>query len=314
MNVLVTGGTGFIGSNLIPKLLLAGHKSVLLIRRTSDLSNLRSFTDSPLLKLYDVEREDLNDVLRLERVDVVIHLATLYRKQHDARDIDQMVETNIAFPTRLLEAMANQEVKYFINTGTFFEYRLDVSVSGGVNENSDIRPYNLYASTKASFENMLKYYVDKKGLSGLTLRLFAPYGMYDKPNKVIPLIIRSAIEDDVLELASNGYHKWDYVFAGDVSDAFLAAVDLILSGRIKYEAINVGSGSSLSLREIAELIESVLHRKLQINWGQKLEELNNVVADIQKARDILGWHPKTSLRDGLEITSNWIREMDGLSR
>jgi len=314
MNVLVTGGTGFIGSNLIPKLLLAGHKSVLLIRRTSDLSNLRSFTDSPLLKLYDVEREDLNDVLRLERVDVVIHLATLYRKQHDARDIDQMVETNIAFPTRLLEAMANQEVKYFINTGTFFEYRLDVSVSGGVNENSDIRPYNLYASTKASFENMLKYYVDKKGLSGLTLRLFAPYGMYDKPNKVIPLIIRSAIEDNVLELASNGYHKWDYVFAGDVSDAFLAAVDLILSGRIKYEAINVGSGSSLSLREIAELIESVLHRKLQINWGQKLEELNNVVADIQKARDILGWHPKTSLRDGLEITSNWIREMDGLSR
>jgi len=314
MNVLVTGGTGFIGSNLIPKLLLAGHKSVLLIRRTSDLSNLRSFTDSPLLKLYDVEREDLNDVLRLERVDVVIHLATLYRKQHDARDIDQMVETNIAFPTRLLEAMANQEVKYFINTGTFFEYRLDVSVSGGVNENSDIRPYNLYASTKASFENMLKYYVDKKGLSGLTLRLFAPYGMYDKPNKVIPLIIRSAIEDDVLELASNGYHKWDYVFAGDVSDAFLAAVDVILSGRIKYEAINVGSGSSLSLREIAELIESVLHRKLQINWGQKLEELNNVVADIQKARDILGWHPKTSLRDGLEITSNWIREMDGLSR
>jgi nucleoside-diphosphate-sugar epimerase len=183
-----------------------------------------------------------------------------------------------------------------------------------VNENSDIRPYNLYASTKASFENMLKYYVDKKGLSGLTLRLFAPYGMYDKPNKVIPLIIRSAIEDDVLELASNGYHKWDYVFAGDVSDAFLAAVDVILSGRIKYEAINVGSGSSLSLREIAELIESVLHRKLQINWGQKLEELNNVVADIQKARDILGWHPKTSLRDGLEITSNWIREMDGLSR
>jgi len=314
MNVLVTGGTGFIGSNLIPKLLLAGHKSVLLIRRTSDLSNLRSFTDSPLLKLYDVEREDLNDVLRLERVDVVIHLATLYRKQHDARDIDQMVETNIAFPTRLLEAMANQEVKYFINTGTFFEYRLDVSVSGGVNENSDIRPYNLYASTKASFENMLKYYVDKKGLSGLTLRLFAPYGMYDKPNKVIPLIIRSAIEDNVLELASNGYHKWDYVFAGDVSDAFLAAVDVILSGRIKYEAINVGSGSSLSLREIAELIESVLHRKLQINWGQKLEELNNVVADIQKARDILGWHPKTSLRDGLEITSNWIREMDGLSR
>lgn len=314
MNVLVTGGTGFIGSNLIPKLLLAGHKSVLLIRRTSDLSNLRSFTDSPLLKLYDVEREDLNDVLRLERVDVVIHLATLYRKQHDARDIDQMVETNIAFPTRLLEAMANQEVKYFINTGTFFEYRLDLSVSGGVNENSDIRPYNLYASTKASFENMLKYYVDKKGLSGLTLRLFAPYGMYDKPNKVIPLIIRSAIEDDVLELASNGYHKWDYVFAGDVSDAFLAAVDVILSGRIKYEAINVGSGSSLSLREIAELIESVLHRKLQINWGQKLEELNNVVADIQKARDILGWHPKTSLRDGLEITSNWIREMDGLSR
>ncbi len=314
MNVLVTGGTGFIGSNLIPKLLLAGHKSVLLIRRTSDLSNLRSFTDSPLLKLYDVEREDLNDVLRLERVDVVIHLATLYRKQHEARDIDQMVETNIAFPTRLLEAMTNQEVKYFINTGTFFEYRLDLSVSGGVNENSDIRPYNLYASTKASFENMLKYYVDKKGLSGLTLRLFAPYGMYDKPNKVIPLIIRSAIEDNVLELASNGYHKWDYVFAGDVSDAFLAAVDLILSGRIKYEAINVGSGSSLSLREIAELIESVLHRKLQINWGQKLEELNNVVADIQKARDILGWHPKTSLRDGLEITSNWIREMDGLSR
>lgn len=314
MNVLVTGGTGFIGSNLIPKLLLAGHKSVLLIRRTSDLSNLRSFTDSPLLKLYDVEREDLNDVLRLERVDVVIHLATLYRKQHDARDIDHMVESNIAFPTRLLEAMTNQKVKHFINTGTFFEYKLDFLVSDRVTENNEIGPYNLYASTKASFENILKYYVDKTGLSGLTLRLFAPYGMYDKPYKVIPLIIRSALEGSNLELSTNGHQKWDYVFAGDISDAFVAAIDVILAGKIKYEAINVGSGSSLSLREIAELIESVLNRKLQINWGEKTEELNNVLADIQKAKEILRWNPKTPIRDGLEITAKWISETYEVSR
>jgi len=314
MNVLVTGGTGFIGSNLIPKLLLAGHKTVLLIRRTSDLINLRSSSDSPLLKLYDAEREELNDVLRREKVNVVIHLATFYRKQHDARDIDHMVESNIAFPTRLLEAMINQKVKYFINTGTFFEYKLDFSVSDRVTENNEIRPYNLYASTKASFENILKYYVHKKGLTGLTLRLFAPYGMYDKPYKVIPLMIRSALDGSNLELSTNGHQKWDYVFAGDISDAFVAAIDIILAGKIEYEAINIGSGCALSLREVAELIESVLHRKLQIKWGQKTEELNNVLADIQKAKEILRWSPKTPIRDGLEITAKWIRETYKVSR
>lgn len=306
LNVLVTGANGFIGSNLIPLLINKVKKVVILKRRKSDISNLNQVMKSVKLKFYNIEDIYFHQIMKKEKIDAVIHLATYYAKSHKAEDIEEMIYSNINFPTKILEAMDKTNVSYFVNTGTFFEY--DLEKKKKLNEASATNPYNLYASTKLAFEEILKYYVMKKRISAITLRLFAPYGVYDKFSKVIPLIIKGALNGKGVELHSSGFQEWDYIYSEDIANAFINTLQLITQQKIKYELFNIGSGKAISLRELVRIVEEITNKKLNIRWsGDSKHEIKYACADIERARKVLKWNPKTTLKKGLEKTINWMK-------
>ncbi len=122
-------------------------------------------------KSYDVDVQPISKIFEHEVIDIVIHMATLYRKFDNGNEVSDMLVSNVIFPTELLEAGVRKGIKGFINTGTFFEY--DCSRQP-VDENAPINPFNFYAKTKLAFEAILKTHSNKMMVN--TFRLFSPYG------------------------------------------------------------------------------------------------------------------------------------------
>lgn len=306
--ILITGATGFIGTNLVLKLLEENYKVVVLKRAASDLSRLLLFDNKRNIVFYDFEHDQLDDVFEKIKIDMVIHLATYYKKNHIKDDIKNMIQTNIAFPTEILQIMVEHNVKYFINTGTFFEYSLDSNVP--VTEKHETNPYDLYAATKIAFEDILKFYTDKFSISTSTLRLFAPYGPFEHENKVIPFMIKNILEQTPIKFKSSGFQKWDYIFVHDIVEAFIKTIDFVINNDVKHEIFNIGSGKAFSIRDIFEQINRIGKTSIEATWDndKNKAEINYACADITKAKKLLGWEPRFDLQTGLEMTYNWFKQ------
>jgi len=294
--ILLTGATGFLGSHLLQALLESGYKVVLLKRSTSSTWRI-----DPLIhrvKSYDIGDVLLQSVFEQHSIDVVIHLATLYRKYDNGQEVLDMVHANVAFPAELLELGVKAGVKAFINTGTFFEY--DCSVLP-VKEDALIKPFNLYARTKLAFECILQTYADQIMIN--TLRLFSPYGEKDN-DKLIPMIIKKGLAGEKIEL-SEGFQKLDFIYCGDVVRAYLKALLRIenLEVENEYQVFNIGSSTPMSVREVVSIIEQNLGRNLDKVWGESSSsDIPIVFADITKAKKMLGWNPEKSLDQGIKKT------------
>lgn len=307
MTIFLTGGTGFIGRNLLPLLVEAGHRIILYVRegsRTDFLERYSAWECAP----YRKEDGQMHDIFLEERVELIIHLATDYVKRHDDEDLQRMLSANIEFPTCMLQSAVKAKVPFFINTGTFFEY--DLGKTEPIDETRPLSPYNLYAATKVAFERLLMYYTANHAMKALTLKLFAPYGPEDKVQKVIPKIIDATIQEKALKLHSSGLQRWDYVFSDDVARAFCASVRYLSANpQESILTLNIGSGKAHSLRDIANEVEGIIGKPMSVEWGEdSYDEIRYACADTTRAKKTLGWHPQVSLKEGLNKTIDWYRK------
>lgn len=293
--ILLTGATGFLGSHLLEALLKVNYEVVILKRSTSDTWRIKHLLETKLT-IYDTDIDSLQQIFIDNSIDVIVHMATLYRKFDNGQEVRQMIDSNISFPVELLELGIRNGIKGFINTGTFFEY--DCSELP-VHESAKIKPFNLYAKTKVAFENILESYSDQLKIN--TFRLFSPYG--EKDNfKLIPMIIQKALSDEKIEL-SDGMQKMDFIYASDIIDAYMKGLskmfDLKQIG--DYQVYNLGSGVSTSVREVVSIIEQQLGKPINKVWGHSSKvDIPIVFADITKAREELGWLPKHSIHEGIK--------------
>jgi len=300
MTILLTGATGFLGSHLLEALLNSGYAVVILKRSFSDTWRIVHLLDR--VKTYDVDKVSVDKAITESHIDVVVHMATLYRKFDTGKEISEMVASNIAFPCEILESGIRHGLKAFINTGTFFEY--DCSALP-VKEDAPTKPFNFYAKTKLAFENILKTY--SPSLSTVTLRLFSPYGPKDN-DKLIPMLIRKAAAGEPINL-SDGLQKLDFVFAEDITDAFLRAIKLTQNPTPGHSVFNIGSGMAISVREIVSILEQQLGASLNKQWGPPSSvDIPIAFADIERAKEILGWVPRHSIHEGLAKTIKYYRE------
>jgi len=301
--ILLTGATGFLGSHLLEALLKNNYKVIILKRSTSDTWRIKHLLNQ--VKSYDVDAQALHPIFEEQNIDYIMHLATLYRKFDNGLEIKEMIDSNVLFPTELLELAVKYKVKGFVNTGTFFEY--DCSKLP-VDEDAEVTPFNLYAKTKLAFESILKTYSNT--LSITTLRLFSPYGEKDN-NKLIPMIISKALANEKIEL-SDGLQKLDFIYEKDIVDAYLCTIRTMeRKQRSGYSIYNIGSGMSLSIREIVSIIEQQLEKPLNKVWGNVSKlDIPIVFADISKAMADLEWSPQHSAQEGIEKTIAYYREKD----
>ncbi len=290
VSVLVTGGTGFIGSCLTKRLLAVGCEVHAICRQGSLFCTPSQFPSFHLYQ-HDGSTKGIVDIMKRSSPDIVIHLASLFLGQHQPEDVGQLVASNILFGMQLLEAMSLNGTGLFLNTGTSWQNYQDLAYS----------PVNLYAATKQAFEDIVRYYAEALGLKAITLRLFDTYGPGDNRPKLMPLLKRAASSGELLEL-SPGAQLIDLVFIDDVIDCFMLAVRRLMEGRVSQpEVYAVSSGEPVTLKCLVETYGQVTGKELNVEWGARPYRLREVMLPWRNGQRLPGWVPKTSLAQGLKI-------------
>lgn len=290
-HVLLTGATGFLGSHLLEALLKQGYTVTILKRSTSDTWRIKHLMDQVMA--FDVDQVAIEDAFKNEKIDIVVHLATLYRKFDNGSEVGSMVEANISFPIELLECARSYNVKNFINTGTFFECDC---AELPLRHDSPIKPLNFYARTKVAFDSFLRQY--QNDLKIITLRLFSPYGEMDN-EKLIPILIRNIFSGKLTKL-SDGLQKLDFIYVKDIVSAYLKSIESFEKKSSGHTTYNVGTGNPISVREVVSLLEQIVGQPIKKEWGEESSyDMPIVYADISETKSELNWKPEFSIYQGL---------------
>ncbi|MGL5672109.1 MAG: NAD-dependent epimerase/dehydratase family protein [Plesiomonas shigelloides] len=287
MRVLLTGVTGFVGSHLATYLSEKGHVVFGLIRKPIEDENLLARFNN--VSLCHFNEESLVALMAEMKPDIVIHLASLYLTVHAPDQIDDLIKSNITFPTKLLEAMNVNNIKKFINTGTSWQHY----------NSSNYEPVNLYAATKQACDDIVKFYTSAKGFSSITLKLFDTYGPEDNRGKLISLLDRLSNTQEHLAM-SPGEQIVELTHVDDVCAAYLMAIELVMEMKSgEARSFGVDSNSRIKLIDLVTEYERVNEVKLNIKWGDRPYREREVMQPCDNLNNIPGWKPLIPLTYGL---------------
>ncbi len=305
--VLVTGASGFVGSNLTRALIQRGYRVTVLTRRDSRLWRLEDVRSS-----FEQLHADLNDAYEIRtavqkaKPVVIFHTAAanVAGGQLTAPELD-MMRTNFLGTVNLIRACDELEYRCFVNTGSSSEYGPKTEP---MRETDMPEPRDGYGVAKCAATMYASAVGRRAHRPILTLRLFSPFGPFDDPRRLIPTAIAAALAGREIPLARPEIGR-DYVYIDDVVQAYLSATELAheLSGGV----INVGSGREATLNEVIETILSETQSASLPNWGafpNSSQDNPRWQADITKAAQCLGWRPRVSFREGIQRTVAWFRE------
>ena len=289
-NILITGTTGFIGYHLA-RTLSANNTIYCVVRAQSNLSKLKTLSNLHCI-YYDGTRTSLETAIQPLKLDLVYHLASLFIAEHKPENVDDLIDSNIKFPTQLLEVITQtQKDMKFINTGTAWQNYVG----------AEYNPVCLYAATKQSFEDILKYYHEAQQLSCITLRLYDTYGMEDERKKLIWLLHDLKNTSRSLDM-SPGEQRLNLVHIDDVISAYILAGERLSSlPTTVNEVYGVYNQHDYSLKEIVDIFEHINACKLKINWGKREYRMREVMQPTYPHGLVPGWIPKyANLADGFK--------------
>lgn len=288
--VLLTGGTGFIGSHLARRLVADGWQVHLLIRSSSNLKLLHAIHDQVHLHMIPGETAELVAMLATIQPVLVYHLASLFIARHTTPDVTPLMLSNIAFPAQLLEAMAVNGVHRLVNTGTAWQHY----------ESNDYHPVSLYAATKQAFEAILQFYFETTPLRSITLKLFDTYGPQDPRPKLFHILRQALRHKGRLDMTP-GEQQMDMVHIDDVVDAFIIAGQRLQKSQVKAsEEYAVSSGAVLTLRELVERYLGMTRQPVEVVWGARPYRPREVMKTWTGGKPVPGWAPRISLDTGLK--------------
>jgi nucleoside-diphosphate-sugar epimerase len=276
--ILVTGAGGFIGQALLRKI-ESDHEVITLDRSKGDITNYNTF-------------------INLEKVDYVFHLAARTFVPDSWIETINFLNTNVIGTTNVLEYC-----KRFNIPLTFVSaYLYGQPDSLPINEQAPIKPNNPYALSKYLAEQVCHFYSSYHNLDITIIRPFNIYGPGQPNHFLIPKITDLVKKNLTIELFDLS-PKRDYVFIDDVIDALVRTLELKLAG---FNVFNIGSGKSISVKEVVDYIQTAAGSQLDVKSKEqyRMEELNNVFADISQSWLKLKWAPITEFEEGIKKTLN----------
>jgi dTDP-glucose 4,6-dehydratase len=308
----VTGGAGFISSNMIRYLLhQTPHDVVTMDALTyaGNLANLADVREHERLRFIHGDIRDLADVTAaLEGVDVIVNAAA---ESHVSKSIAEggaeFVTTNVVGTQVLLDAMRERTVERFILISSSEVY--GTAESEPMDEEHPLNPRSPYAGTKAGGDRLAYSYWCTYGLPITIIRPFNNYGPYQHPEKVIPRFIIQALCDRPLTIHGDGHASRDWLHVFDTAEAITAACVAPLES-IVGETINVATGVDETVEQIADMILEILGKpaSLKRHVSERLGQVDRHIGSTDKAARLLGWRSQIPFAEGLERTIRWYSE------
>ena len=286
--VLITGITGYIGSNLARDL-LPDHEVYGLVREPLNLEYIEDIAPQIHFLYYDGTYESMSAAMASGRPDLVYHLAAYYTGAHGAEHTPKLVSSNITLGAYLLEAMAEHQITALVYATTYMTHY----------QGEDYRPLNLYAATKQAFSDLLAYYTDAGLMRAATLVISDTYGPGDHRPKVLNVVKRAVQTGEKVQF-STGNIPYDVVYIDDVVSAFRIAGELLLQGQLYNDVFQIVSQAPLSLRETVEKMLQINGLKLNAGWGERPPTEREMTGLIRLYPPPPGWKQSVSLEDGAQ--------------
>lgn len=312
MKFLVTGGAGFIGSNIVEELLQRGEKVRVLDNFSAGKKeNLKEFIDKIELIEGDIRDEESLDKA-LDGVDFVIQEAALRAVQRSVDDPLATNDVNITGTLKLLLKAKEKKVKRIVLASSSSIYGDNPELPK--KEQQIPSPVSPYAVSKISGEYYMKTFFKTFGIETVSLRYFNVFGPKQSPKSkyaaVIPLFINWTKKDKPLIVHGDGMQSRDFTYIENVVDATIKAC---LIEEAKGEVFNVACGKNFTLLEVAEEISKILGKKVSYKFTESRSgDVKHTLADISKAKEILGYEVKADFYEGMKKTVEWFnKEYDG---
>ncbi|MBT3249274.1 MAG: UDP-glucose 4-epimerase [Candidatus Pacebacteria bacterium] len=294
MNIIVTGGAGFLGRHLCRALANAGHSLKII-----DLKN------NPEFETIIADVRDTNKMKELvSDAEVVFHLASLIEAGESVEKPEKYIDYNINGTLSILEAMRLNGIKTFVFSSSAAIYGEPTEVP--IKEDDRTLPINPYGMTKLAMEALLRSYVEAHNFTGVALRYFNLYGPeehHQPETHAIPRFIKQIYENEEVTIWGDGSHQRDYVYITDIVDAHLKTLELIAQQPEQYHYLNLSTENPSSVIQVVETIEQAMNKKANIkHHDPRPGDPLKLYADASKAKNVLGWQSKHNLKSGLENT------------
>jgi len=311
--VLITGGAGFIGSNLVDFLQNISNKIVII----DDLSNgnLGNIVDSiknkqiKFIKLNITEKKDLEQIFKINNFQVIFHQAALTSVNESFENPILYNNVNIIGSLNLLELSVKYNIEKFVYASSAAIY--GVNTETPLKESYIPKPISPYAVNKLTLEYYSNIFNKKYNLDTIGLRYFNVFGPKQNPKNhysgVIPIFIIAALRDKDIILYGDGSQIRDFVYVDDVCRANINAA---IIPRKKNNTYNIGGGSVISIKELAEIIIKITKSNSKITFEKpKFGDIHQSYADISLAKENINYNPKINLEQGLEKAVDYFKKI-----
>ena len=312
MNLIVTGGAGFIGSNLSEKLLAEGN-NVICIDNFNEYydpaikrNNVEALKNDKF-KLYEgdiLDRIFLAKVFSENKIDIVIHLAAMAGVRPSINNPFICYNVNVIGTLNILEVMKEYNVKNMIFASSSSLYGNNKKIPFSELDNVD-NPISPYAASKKAGELLCHTYHHLYKFNINCLRFFTVYGPKQRPDLAIYKFTKALFNDEPIPFYGNGSTRRDYTNINDIVHGIINALEK-LDG---YNVYNLGESSTISLMDLIEILEKHTEKKAKINYlPMQAGDVMQTYADISKAKITLGYSPNVSIENGLKDFVNWYKK------
>ena len=313
MNILVTGGAGFIGSNLCEKLICAGEKIICIDNfndyynpkiKEENLRNLEGSANFILYRIDILDREKLKEVFAKHRFDMVIHLAARAGVRPSISNASLYEAVNVQGTINILECCRKYGIEKLIFASSSSVYGGNKKIPFSEDDIVD-RPISPYAATKKAGELICYTYSHLFNISVYCYRFFTVYGPRQRPEMAIYKFTRLITEEKPIEIFGDGTSSRDYTYVEDIVDVIASNLENVKG----YEIINLGNSNPVKVTELIKFIEKAANKKAQVEYGRvQAGDVPVTYADILKAKKMLKYNPKTRIEEGVNKFTAWYTE------
>lgn len=305
MKILVTGGAGFIGYNLVEKLLTEGHRVIIVDKLYKQDTNKFYQNKNCSCFIGDIcHKRAIRDIMEYVKPDVVVHLAAVAGVRNSFEQPLKYIKNNIEGTLNILECMKELGIKKLIFASSSSVYGDYESAKVFSEDMTSIKPISPYAVTKLCGEQLIYTYSKAYNISAICLRFFTVYGPRQREDLAIRKFATAIRDSKPIDMYGDGTSVRDYTYVDDIVDGILSAIEY---NKSTFEIINLGGGNPISLKEMINYIEEGIGKEALVNrLPMQKGDVKRTSANISKAKKLLNYEPKVTFKEGIKRFIKWL--------